>query len=128
MPISSYSATMIGHGQSDIQRHHIVSSNYKNEAKEISKHISKLHPSRSNKTMQIQYPSTINKLSSNNSETNLQSFKNNMNNNNSTTTTTLRPSTVVRSIFHFFLYFFIFSFYFSLFFSYYCLIYFYFVI
>lgn len=73
---------MIGHGQSDIQRHHAVSENFRNEARKICEHTATLHPSRRHKTMQVQYPATISKLSSGASETSLQS-----NNSNSTLST-----------------------------------------
>jgi hypothetical protein len=66
---------MIGHGQSEAQRHAIAQNNYRNEAMKISQHISTLHPSRSHKQMQVQYPATIQRLSSDKSDTNIRSIQ-----------------------------------------------------
>jgi hypothetical protein len=63
MPVSSLSSTMIGHGQSEAHRHAVAQSHYRNEASKISQHISGLHPSRRQKIMQVQYPTTVSRLS-----------------------------------------------------------------
>jgi hypothetical protein len=61
--VSSLSSTMIGHGQSEAHRHAVAQSHYRNEASKISEHISGLHPSRRQKIMQVQYPTTVSRLS-----------------------------------------------------------------
>lgn len=77
---------MIGHGQSEAQRQALVQQNYRQEAQKISQYISTLHPARRQEIMQIQYPSTIQKLSSGNSQQHsFSSSSSNFTNTNSST-------------------------------------------
>lgn len=59
---SSYSATMIGHGKSDHDRHQEVRRNFRDESNSILKRLESHHHSHRQKIMQVQYPDTIKKL------------------------------------------------------------------
>jgi hypothetical protein len=50
---SSFSATMIGHGRSDHERHQAVSRNFRDESNSILKRLETHHHSHRHKIMQV---------------------------------------------------------------------------
>jgi len=89
---NSLSATMIGHGKSDADRHHAVRQNFRKEALRISEHTSQQHHSRRDKLMQIQYPETINRMCSSRQQNTRSEVK------DTNTSQSSRPPSVRRGI------------------------------
>ena len=50
---NSFSATMIGHGKSDHERHQTVTRNFQEESRGILRHLEKHHPSQRDRLMQV---------------------------------------------------------------------------